>query len=126
MVGADGRETRVLHRALPWRRVVDDVEVPGAPGCWRGLRVAALAGIAHPQRFFAALREQGIAAAATPFDDHHAFTAADLPADADVVLMTEKDAVKCRRFGDARLHYQPIEAVLDPRLVDRVLDLVAQ
>jgi tetraacyldisaccharide 4'-kinase len=120
----DGRETRVRHRPLPWRRVVDDAAIAGAPGCWRGRRVAALAGIAHPQRFFATLRAQGIEATATPLDDHHAFVAADLPADADVVLMTEKDAVKCRRFGDERLAYLPIEAVLDPRLVERVAALV--
>lgn len=117
----DGRETRIAHRALPWRRVVDDAEVAGAPGCWRGARVAALAGIAHPQRFFATLRAQGIDATTSAFDDHHAFTPGDLPPDADVVLMTEKDAVKCRRFGDPRLHYLPIEAAIDPRLVERVL-----
>ncbi|HXU50652.1 MAG TPA: tetraacyldisaccharide 4'-kinase [Casimicrobiaceae bacterium] len=122
---ADGRETRIVHRALPWRRVGDDAEVAGAPGCWRGARVAALAGIAHPQRFFATLRAQGIDAATTALDDHHAFTPADLPADADVVLMTEKDAVKCRRFDDPRLHYLPIEAVIDPRLVERVAALIA-
>jgi tetraacyldisaccharide 4'-kinase len=122
----DGRATRIAHRALPWRRVLDDGEVAGAPSCWRGLRIAAMAGIADPRRFFATLRAQGIEATTMPFDDHHAFAPSDLPADAEIVLMTEKDAVKCRRFGDARLHYLPIEAVLDPALVDRVLALIAK
>jgi len=119
-VSDDGRESAVTHRPLPFRRVADDVELAGAAAAWRGLRVAAVAGIAHPQRFFALLQALGIVATPTAFADHHRYTAADLPVDADIVVMTAKDAVKCRRYADARCYYLPIEAVLDARLVDRV------
>lgn len=69
----------------------------------RGLRVAALAGIGNPGRFFDALRALGIAFEAHPFPDHHRFSADDLrfPA-AEAIVMTEKDAIKCAPFADAR------------------------
>jgi tetraacyldisaccharide 4'-kinase len=34
--------------------------------------------------------------------------------------MTEKDAVKCAAFADARFWYLPIRARIDPALVTRV------
>jgi len=117
----DPRESFAAVRALPWRRVVDDVEVAGAPACWQGLRVHAVAGIADPRAFFDALRGAGLGVTTRAFDDHHRFAASDFPRDADVVLMTEKDAVKCRGFADARFHYLPIAVDIDPALVDRVL-----
>jgi tetraacyldisaccharide 4'-kinase len=121
---ADPRATRVTQRTLAWRRVSDDRVVDAAPAIWRGRRVVALAGIADPARFFAEVERQGIAATTQAFDDHHAFVAADIPANADAVLMTEKDAVKCRGFADPRCHYLPIVAELDPRLVLRVQTLI--
>ena len=64
------------------------------------------------------------------FPDHHAFRAADLDfGDALPVLMTSKDAVKCRAFADARLWELPVEARLEPgggeALLERVATLVA-
>lgn len=64
----------------------------------RAGRVHAVAGIGHPARFFRQLRAAGVDAVAHEFPDHHRFTAADFAfaAAGDTVLMTEKDAVKCR------------------------------
>ena len=58
------------------------------------------------------------------------FRAADLDfGDALPVLMTSKDAVKCRAFSDARLWELPVEARLEPgggeALLERVATLVA-
>jgi len=63
----------------------------------RGKRVAAVAGIGHPERFFTHLETLGITLDSRhAFPDHHPFVASDLDAiDADLILMTEKDAVKC-------------------------------
>ncbi|KFN46291.1 tetraacyldisaccharide 4'-kinase [Arenimonas composti] len=62
-----------------------------------GRRVFALAGIAHPPRFFAALAAAGLAVDGRGFPDHHAFAATDLDfADGAPLLVTEKDAVKLR------------------------------
>jgi tetraacyldisaccharide 4'-kinase len=60
----------------------------------------AATGIGRPQGFFAMLDAQGIRHRPRAFADHHAFQPQELPADG-AVLMTEKDAVKCRRFAGA-------------------------
>jgi tetraacyldisaccharide 4'-kinase len=82
---------------------------------FRGQRVHAVAGIGNPLRFFADLRARGLDVVEHPFADHHPFTAADLDfADAAPVLMTEKDAVKCRALADprwlAKAWYVPVTA----------------
>lgn len=70
---------------------------------FKGMRVHAVAGIGHPQAFFAALQQLGIEVAPHPLPDHARLTAADIHFPDDLpVLMTEKDAVKCRRFADRR------------------------
>lgn len=60
----------------------------------------AVAGIGNPQRFFASLKGLGFSGECRPFPDHHLFTADDLAfAGQRTVLMTAKDAVKCRAFA---------------------------
>ena len=55
----------------------------------------------------------GLAIERRPFADHHAFTPSDLAVpDGDVLLMTEKDAVKCAAFADARCYVVPVDAEL--------------
>ena len=92
------------------------------PGYFSGRRVHAVAGIGNPQRFFSRLRGLGLEFTAHPFPDHYRFTASDLAyAGAEAVLMTEKDAVKCRRFA-AHTHWElPVDAVPDNALGERVL-----
>ena len=64
-----------------------------------GQTVHAIAGIGHPQRFFTLLQNMGLQVRAHPFPDHHCYTPAELAyPDADAILMTEKDAVKCARL----------------------------
>ncbi|HEY7744591.1 MAG TPA: tetraacyldisaccharide 4'-kinase [Burkholderiales bacterium] len=93
------------------------------PGSFRGKRVHAVAGIGHPGRFFSRLRALGVEFTAHPFPDHHPFAASDLAfVGADAVLMTEKDAVKCRRFADASHWELAVDAAPDPGLGERVLE----
>jgi tetraacyldisaccharide 4'-kinase len=76
---------------------------------FRGARLHAVAGIGNPARFFRALRAFGIDVIEHAFADHHALVASDLDFGDDLpVLMTEKDAVKCRLFADARLWSVPV------------------
>jgi len=90
-------------------RRVDGAEGSLALGAFRERPVHAVAGIGHPARFFRELRAQGLELIEHAFPDHHAFAAADLAfGDALPVLMTEKDAVKCAAFADARLWYVPV------------------
>jgi tetraacyldisaccharide 4'-kinase len=88
----------------------------------RPQRLAAIAGIGNPARFFAHLRALGLSFEAHPFPDHHAFEMADLQRiQADCVLMTEKDAIKCARLPDDRLWMVPVEAKVDAALVDLIV-----
>ncbi|MCF6280804.1 MAG: tetraacyldisaccharide 4'-kinase [Candidatus Polarisedimenticolaceae bacterium] len=61
-----------------------------------GKTVTAVAGIGNPARFFTTLKEAGIEVVRRVFPDHHRFSAADLEATDNPLLMTEKDAVKCK------------------------------
>jgi tetraacyldisaccharide 4'-kinase len=83
--------------------------------------VHALAGIGHPERFFAQLAALGIVATPHWFRDHHRFVAADLDiAGAQAILMTEKDALKCEGFADERCWYLPVRACVDDGLITLV------
>ncbi len=89
-------------------------------------RVHAVAGIGHPERFFHALRDLGLEVVAHAFADHHNYVPEDLAfADAIPILMTEKDAVKCEGFADARFWYLPVTAAVDPDLARRIASRLA-
>ncbi len=80
--------------------------------CTHGsVKIAAIAGIGHPPRFFATLEQAGIRVShRRGFADHHAYTPAELTAlDADIILMTTKDAAKCREIPDERLWQVEVE-----------------
>ena len=99
-------------------RSVNARDVSAAATRFVGRRVHALAGIGHPDRFFATLATLRIDAVTHAFPDHHPFTAADLAfPDAEAILMTEKDAVKCSSFADARCWYLPVRARVDSALI---------
>lgn len=66
---------------------------------FRAQPVHAVAGIGHPARFFASLQAAGLDIRAHAFPDHHAYRPEDLRFADGPVLMTAKDAVKCRRFA---------------------------
>ena len=83
----------------------------------------AVAGIGRPQRFFDFLRSFGLTVQVKSFPDHYVFSLKDFPADPDVViLMTEKDAVKCRSFSDKRFWYVRVKA----RVTDRSFQQIQQ
>lgn len=88
-----------------------------------GKRVHALAGTGNPQRFFAHLARLGIRPVSTAsFPDHHAYRAAEMPgSDAEIILMTEKDAVKCGLFADARMWFMRVDAMLPAGFIELVL-----
>lgn len=90
-----------------------------------GRRVHAIAGIGHPARFFASLRAFGIEVVEHAFADHHAFRAQDLAFDDELpILMTEKDAIKCRSFGTTRHWHVPVRADLPREFPEEVAQLL--
>jgi tetraacyldisaccharide 4'-kinase len=62
--------------------------------------VHAVAGIGNPGRFFTQLRENEIDIIEHPFADHHSYSQDDFSGWHDeCIVMTEKDAVKCRALS---------------------------
>lgn len=121
--GADGVPMR-LRQAAP-RRLLDDAELP-----WSALVVrpcAAVAGIGNPERFFADLRLQGLDPETRAFPDHHEFVPADLSfADGRALLMTDKDAIKCRGFARPEWYRVPVEAILPDAFFDALIERLSK
>ena len=92
-----------------------------------GRRIVAAAGIGNPGRFFTLLRAAGLDFAELPLPDHHDFLDQPFAAlDADVILITEKDAVKCAQIEnlkrDPRLWVVPVTAQLDAALAEQIVE----
>ncbi len=89
--------------------------------------VVAMAGIGHPPRFFATLKQCGVTPVSTvSLADHQALTEADvvkLLGKDQTLLMTEKDAVKCRAFaaGHENWWYLPVDAHLAQPQAEQLL-----
>ncbi len=76
-----------------------------------GQQVHAVAGIGNPRRFYATLESAGLVVIPHGFPDHHRYAATDLDfGDERAVIMTEKDAVKCRSFAPAHCWCLPVSA----------------
>lgn len=88
-----------------------------------GQSVHAVAGIGNPGRFFDTLRAAGIEPTGHAFPDHHRYRAEELDfGDDRPVLMTEKDAVKCRFFAEPHWYAVPVTTELPAVAIDRVLE----
>jgi tetraacyldisaccharide 4'-kinase len=99
-----------------------DHSVEVGPGHFEGKRVHAIAGIGHPPRFFAHLKALGVTFSPHAFPDHHAYAASDLAfPDAEAILMTEKDAVKCAAFAAPNHWVLAVDAEPDEALGALVL-----
>jgi tetraacyldisaccharide 4'-kinase len=86
-------------------------------------KLFALAGIGNPGRFFQTLESLGLVCEKHPFPDHHGYSAADLAFAKDgILLMTEKDAVKCAGLTVGETWVLPVEAELSPALIDLILE----
>jgi tetraacyldisaccharide 4'-kinase len=108
---------RPLDGAVPSRRLED----------FAGRTVHAVAGIGNPMRFFDMLRAHGIEVVPHAFSDHHAYSPVEFEPVGRPLLMTAKDAVKCRAFGLEDAWVVDVEAVLDPSFFDalaRALDAI--
>ncbi|OCG01081.1 tetraacyldisaccharide 4'-kinase [Gilliamella sp. wkB112] len=90
--------------------------------------ICAIAGISNPQRFFTMLTTlKADVVKTTSFADHQKFTSTlltNIASNEQTLLMTEKDAVKCRQFALPNWWYLPIDAVLPSAAVDQVCSLL--
>ncbi|MEK9825643.1 MAG: tetraacyldisaccharide 4'-kinase [Methylotenera sp.] len=92
-----------------------------------GKKVMAVAGIGNPQRFFNQLKQMGLQFQQCAFADHYAFTANDFAdVDTDIVVMTEKDAVKCKAFASENFWVLPVNAEIENGLMPIILNRLNQ
>ncbi len=88
-----------------------------------GQPIHAVAGIGYPERFFAELRHLGFNIETHAFPDHYRFQASDIDFGAEsLVIMTEKDAVKCEAFADHRHWYLPVHAQCNSQFLELFLE----
>ncbi|MBT3506186.1 MAG: tetraacyldisaccharide 4'-kinase [Piscirickettsiaceae bacterium] len=93
---------------------------------FKGETVHAVAGIGHPERFFDYLSDSGLIVEPHYFIDHHHFKAIDLHFDDDhPIIMTEKDAIKCRAFATDNMWYIPVRATVNNDLDQHILTKLA-
>jgi tetraacyldisaccharide 4'-kinase len=91
------------------------------------LRIIAAAGIGNPERFFMMLRDAGLVFQEMPLPDHYDFSVNPFAGlSADIILVTEKDAVKCGQVdklgNDPRLWVVPVTARIDGALAERTVE----
>lgn len=88
-------------------------------------RVRAVAGIGHPARFFATLSGLGAEVRGLGLSDHHRFTAADLSAQpGETLVITAKDAVKCRNLAPRGTLVLEVRAQLSDSFVRALEDRI--
>lgn len=86
-------------------------------------QVLAIAGIGNPDRFFQQLTQMGIRFTSKAFPDHYVFNEADFNfTSTDVILMTEKDAVKCEAFAKPHFWALPVKAAIKNDLMTIILN----
>lgn len=87
----------------------------------------AIAGIGHPERFFKQLALAGLKTSNKSFPDHYSFQREDIEfSDQQPVLMTEKDAVKCKSFAGQQHWYVPVTAKPDSLFTEQLLNLLRE
>lgn len=93
----------------------------------RESRVNAVCGIGNPSRYFDSLSVLCDEIEPIVFSDHHAFVESDFADfNNDIVIMTEKDAVKCQEFAKDNWYYlqigASIEAESDQHMIETIVN----
>lgn len=87
--------------------------------------IYAVSGIANPARFFETLTNLGLNVKPVIFRDHHAFKAKDFRGmEKGVIIMTEKDAVKCKDFGFSNAYVLTMEGEFTETFLNDFLNKV--
>ncbi len=92
---------------------------------FKGKEVHAVAGIGNPDRFFSYLRLLGMEVIEHAFPDHYAYTQKDFIFDEkQIVMMTEKDAVKCTGYCHTNSWYVAVEANMEVNFSNLMRDKI--
>ena len=89
--------------------------------------IVAIAALGNPSRFFACLNEHGLEPRCIALPDHSSYSSeffAEIKA--ECILMTEKDAVKCRHIVDERLWVVPMKVALSTDFMTWVISIISR
>lgn len=101
---------------------LNNQDIKAGAAAFTGKKVLAVAGIGNPERFFQKLTQLGLQFESRSFADHYAYAASDFAnVDADIIVMTEKDAVKCTAFARDNFWVLPVTAVVTDELRSIIL-----
>ena len=119
-----GREHSMQVRTGDVFRLIDGTQ--RSLSDFKSESVHAVAGIGNPQRFFRSLEQVVRSVEQHEFPDHHQFHSSDIEFDdGRPVLMTGKEAVKCRYFAGDNVWYVSAEVEMKDdfrRLLDELLE----
>jgi tetraacyldisaccharide 4'-kinase len=110
-------------------RKVKDRAVTKKPDEFKRKTIHAACGIGLPEKFFNTLKRLGLTIVEHPFPDHHRFTSEDFPFNNDIIIMTEKDSVKCEKkpWLNDNFWFLEVEARLEEKFIaDLLLKLRSQ
>ncbi len=132
-------EERLQDADIILRRGGDEeMSVHYQPGIWKQLKASdkpkkfpssslihAIAGIGQPEQFFSMLEGMGLSITRFSYSDHHQYQQSDFDRHAGkVVVMTEKDAVKCKNLDISDAWFIEITPTLPCQVVEKVYELV--
>ena len=82
-------------------------------------QIHAVAGLGNPGRFFDTLSQLNFDIERHPFPDHHQFEESDLAfLDHHPIIMTEKDAARCKNFENPRIWYLTVEPKIEESFIN--------
>ena len=88
---------------------------------FEGKNITAIAGIGNPNRFFDSLEKLGLSFQQRSLPDHYPLSEEFIRSiKSEIILMTEKDAVKLSGIQDARCWYLPVTATLAPGCFENI------
>lgn len=124
--GGEDPASAVTYELLGFRHLLSDafINVAEAQSKWLKYaphQLALVAAIGQPEQFFQTLTEQGFVGETVAYADHDIISAGELDLiQADVIITTEKDAVKMIANADERIWVLEISAQLPPELINTV------
>lgn len=106
-------------------RAAKPIALAGSGSLAPGSAVTLVAGIGNPQRFEQTAIQAGFQISERRYlGDHHQFNEVDFADIQGPVLMTEKDAVKCRNFARQDWFSLPVAAELDEPLMNKITTIL--
>ena len=101
---------------------LQDSQIKVSTDYFAAKKLLAVAGIGNPARFFEQLKTLELNFASQAYADHYAFKVDDfMHVEVDAILMTEKDAVKCKNFATNNMWVLPISADIGSDFINTIL-----